>query len=90
MAQTATPFTQFWDALNSTMHAQCLPELTYGIARDLWTTATMEATKEARIIQRRSNRAGRFPALPDLPNGISMAEATAYNSADYTRDYPNA
>lgn len=55
--QTATPFTQFWDALNSTMHAQCLPELTFGVARDLWTAATMEATKEARMIQRRSIRA---------------------------------
>jgi hypothetical protein len=57
MAQTATPFTQFWDALNANLHVQCLPELTYGMARDLWTQATMEATKEARIVQRRGIRA---------------------------------
>ena len=54
--QTVTPFTQFWDALNATMHAQCLPELTYGVARDLWTSATMEATREARMIQKRQTR----------------------------------
>jgi hypothetical protein len=57
MPQTATPFTQFWDALNATMHAQCLPELTYGVARDIWTSATMDATREARLIQRRNVRA---------------------------------
>lgn len=62
MAQTASPFTQFWDALNATMHAQCLPELTYGKARDLWTQATMEATKEARWLRQSNARADRINA----------------------------
>lgn len=55
-SQTATPFTQFWDALNANLHVQCLPELTYGMARDLWTEATRQATIEARMIQKRRNR----------------------------------
>lgn len=54
--QTVTPFTQFWDALNANLHVQCLPELTYGVARDLWTEATRQATQEARMIRNRQHR----------------------------------
>lgn len=49
----ATPFMQFWDALNAQLHEQYfLPELRFGEARRIWEDA-MTAARAASVVAER-------------------------------------